>query len=280
MIHPRCAFRTRGGSPRLAVLAATLMYAAAATAAPAAPEPAKKPLTTTEVLAASGPADWRPLDPQHTVYLELASGRVVIELAPQFAPHQVQNVEALARGQYFDGLDVVRSQDNYVVQWADPTGKRPVTAGAARTLAAEFERPLRGLAITKLPDVDTYAGETGFVDGFPVAADPALGRAWLVHCYGMVGAGRDNDVDSGGGTELYAVIGQGMRHLDRNVTLLGPPQRSHSNSASSNHHGITARDAGHRHCVRTGSLLIHDDAEIHLHPFDIDPLTREPDLGG
>ena len=58
-------------------------------------------------------------------------------------------------------------------------------------------------------------------DGFPVAVDPGLGRAWLVHCYGMVGAGRDNDVDSGGGTELYAVIGQAPRHLDRNVTLLG-----------------------------------------------------------
>ena len=37
----------------------------------------------------------------------------------------------------------------------------------------------------------------------------------------MVGAGRDNDVDSGGGTELYVVIGQAPRHLDRNVTLLG-----------------------------------------------------------
>ena len=37
----------------------------------------------------------------------------------------------------------------------------------------------------------------------------------------MVGAGRDNDVDSGGGTELYAVIGQAPRHLDRNVTLVG-----------------------------------------------------------
>ena len=48
-----------------------------------------------------------------------------------------------------------------------------------------------------------------------------LGRAWLVHCYGMVGAGRDNDVDSGGGTELYVVIGHAPRHLDRNVTLLG-----------------------------------------------------------
>ena len=37
----------------------------------------------------------------------------------------------------------------------------------------------------------------------------------------MVGAGRDNDVDSGGGTELYVVIGQAPRQLDRNVTLLG-----------------------------------------------------------
>jgi peptidylprolyl isomerase len=44
---------------------------------------------------------------------------------------------------------------------------------------------------------------------------------WLVHCYGMVGAGRDNSPDSGGGTELYAVIGHAPRHLDRNVTLLG-----------------------------------------------------------
>lgn len=37
----------------------------------------------------------------------------------------------------------------------------------------------------------------------------------------MVGAGRDTAPDSGGGTELYAVIGHAPRHLDRNVTLLG-----------------------------------------------------------
>jgi peptidylprolyl isomerase len=44
---------------------------------------------------------------------------------------------------------------------------------------------------------------------------------WLVHRYGMVGAGRDNSPDSGGGTELFAVIGQAPRHLDRNDTLFG-----------------------------------------------------------
>jgi peptidylprolyl isomerase len=37
----------------------------------------------------------------------------------------------------------------------------------------------------------------------------------------MLGAGRENDPDSGGGTELYVVIGHAPRHLDRNVTLFG-----------------------------------------------------------
>jgi peptidylprolyl isomerase len=61
----------------------------------------------------------------------------------------------------------------------------------------------------------------GFSGGFPAVRDAARGEAWLAHCYAMVGAGRDEAPDSGGGTELYAVIGHAPRHLDRNVTLLG-----------------------------------------------------------
>jgi len=209
----------RSACRRAAGCAVMLLCAAAARAAAPA-QNVHRPPTAAEVLAASTAADWRALDPQNTLYLELPAGRVVIELMPQFAPNHVANVLALTRGGYFDGLSIVRSQDNYVVQWDDPDGKKSVGA-AHRTLAAEFERPLRGVSVTRLPDPDTYAAEVGFVDGFPVAADPASGRAWLVHCYGMVGAGRDSDVDSGGGTELYVVIGQAPRHLDRNVTLLG-----------------------------------------------------------
>ena len=212
--------RRRPAPWRRAVCAAAALLCAAAAPAPPPPQNAHRPPTAAEVLAASTAADWRALDPQNTLYLELATGRVVIELAPQFAPNHVTNVLALTRGRYFDGLAIVRAQDNYVVQWGDPDGKKSVGT-AHRTLAAEFERPLRGLSITRLPDPDTYAAEVGFVDDFPVAADPGSGRAWLVHCYGMVGAGRDTDVDSGGGTELYVVIGQAPRHLDRNVTLLG-----------------------------------------------------------
>ncbi len=181
---------------------------------------AKKTMTTAEVLAASTPADWRPIDPQNTLYMDLPAGRVIIELAPQFAPHYVANVEALTRQGYFNGLWVERVQDNYVAQWGDPEGKKPL-GNAQKTVAAEFERTSRGLSFMPLAEPDTYAPEVGFSDGFPTAIDPKLGRAWLIHCYGMVGAGRDTDVDSGGGTELYAVIGQAPRHLDRNVTLLG-----------------------------------------------------------
>ena len=212
-------------NPGAAIVAALLCAAPALPAPPATTSPATtpaahRPPTAAEVLAGSTAADWRALDPQNTLYVELASGRVVIELAPQFAPTHVTNVLALSRGKYFDGLPIERAQDNYVVQWGDREGKKPV-GSAHRTLAAEFERPLRGLSLTRLPDPDTYAAEVGFVDDFPVAADPGTGRAWLVHCYGMVGAGRGNDVDSGAGTELYVVIGQAPRHLDRNVTLLG-----------------------------------------------------------
>jgi peptidylprolyl isomerase len=219
--RPRtCAAGGRRSARGVSLAVAVLSIATALEAAPPASDSPTKAQTTAEVLAASTAADWRPLDAQHTLYMELAAGRVIIELVPQFAPRNVANVEALARGGYYDGLAIVRAQDNYVVQWGDAEGHKPVGA-AQRTVGAEFERPLRGLSITRLPDPDTYAAEVGFVDGFPVAADPVTGRAWLVHCYGMVGAGRDTDVDSGGGRELYVVIGQAPRHLDRNVTLLG-----------------------------------------------------------
>ena len=115
----------------------------------------------------------------------------------------------------------MRVQDNYVVQWGDAQAQRPL-GGAHRTLRAEFDRPIGpDLAFDPLADPDTYAPVTGFSAGFPAARDPARGRTWLTHCYGMVGAGRDNDENSGGGPELYAVIGQAPRQLDRNVTLVG-----------------------------------------------------------
>ncbi len=186
--------------------------------------PAARPLTSAEVLERSTPADWRLLDPENTLYFELTSGRVVIELAPAFAPNHVANIKTLARQRYFDGLFVIRSQDNYVVQWGDaeedPKKARPLGAAQA-TLGPEFDRPFGGLPFTVLADGDVYAAQSGHAGGFPAARDPAGGRAWLTHCYGALGVSRGNTADSGNGAGLYVVIGHAPRHLDRNITLAG-----------------------------------------------------------
>ncbi len=171
-------------------------------------------------LAGAPASAWRTIDPDDTLYVTLPQGRVVIELAPQFAPRYVANIRKLVRQGFFNGLPIFRVQDDAVMEWGDPTGQRSV-GFARRMVTAEFERPSRNLPFTALPDPDTYAPQVGFSDGFPAARDPVFGRAWLVNCYGMVGAARGENVDSGGGTALYAVIGGAERQWDRNTSMVG-----------------------------------------------------------
>lgn len=185
-----------------------------------------KKLSMAEIIGASVSSDWRPLNPNNTLYMELSSGRVVIELAPTFAPNHIENIKKLAQEKYWDGLAIVRSQDNYVVQWADPNSEKPELKrkikNAKETLPAEFEKPItESTPFVKLPDGDIYASEVGFADDFRVGRDKKKKRSWLLHCYGAIGAGRDTSVDSGGGSELYVVTGHAPRHLDRTITVIG-----------------------------------------------------------
>jgi cyclophilin family peptidyl-prolyl cis-trans isomerase len=199
------------------------------TGASAADKKAEKELppkpSVSDVLKGSKPADWRPLDADNTLYMELPQGRVVIELAPAFAPNHVKNIKALAREHYFDGLAILRSQDNFVVQWGDPheddEQARAVKA-AQKTLPGEFTVPLANDShFVRMRDIDGFAPQVGHSGGFPVGRDPKAGRTWLTHCYGMVGVARGNESDSGGGTSLYVVTGQAPRQLDRNITVVG-----------------------------------------------------------
>jgi len=179
-----------------------------------------KPVTVADLLANSPAQDWRSPDPGNTLYLDMPGGRVIIELAPRVAPLHVANITMLARAHYFDGLAVLRVQDNYVVQWADPAHQRPIPDGI-HLVAPEFTADRSaGRRFEPLAEHDVYAAQVGFLDGFPAGRDPHSGLVWLAHCYGMVGVGRDDPPESDG-TEMYAVIGHAPRQLDRNVTLVG-----------------------------------------------------------
>ena len=206
---------------RPALLACALCAALAPLHAPAQPQVRGMQ----EILASAPAADWRELDPERTLYMDLDSGRVVIELAPGFAPAHVRNIRTLAGEGFWDGAAIYRVQDNFVVQFGDANADDPAGArdlgGARRRLPAEFERSAAGLEFTELPDADGWAPQVGFAEGFPAGRDPVAGKAWLAHCYGMVGAGRDLEPDSSVGAELYVVIGQSPRQLDRNITVVG-----------------------------------------------------------
>ncbi len=177
-------------------------------------------LTPNQIVAAAPASAWRAVDPANLLVMDLAGDRrVVIELAPAFAPVHVANIRALARAGWWNGASIVRVQDNYVVQWAGAGNNKPLPPGTTAHPAAEYDREQSGLAIHPLGYPDAYAPATGYADGWPVADDGR--RAWLTHCYGMVGAGRDMPPDTGNGSELYAVIGQAPRHLDRNLAVVG-----------------------------------------------------------
>lgn len=184
-------------------------------------------LSPAEVLKQSQPSDWRALDAQNTVLMTVNGSTVIFELAPRFAPRHAANIRKLVSEGYFDGLAVIRVQDNFVSQWGDPVDeekepeKLKPLGGAEAKLPAEFSIPLAKLPIARLKDVDGYAPITGFLDGMPVAANPKTGRAWIPHCYGVIGAGRGNAVDSSNGSSLYTIIGQAPRALDLNITVVG-----------------------------------------------------------
>lgn len=199
------------------ILAALLPLLAAA----APPPEAKPPATAGEILAASGPGDWQAFPDEDVLLLDFDGGRrVAIALAPAFAPVHVDNIRKLVRAGWFGGITINRVQDNYVVQWGDATEKKPLPAVIVAAPPAEYERSAAGLGLRALPYPDPYAARVGHAGGWPVAAD-GKGLAWLPHCYGMVGVGRNIAPDTGTGAELYVVNGHAPRHLDRNIATVG-----------------------------------------------------------
>jgi cyclophilin family peptidyl-prolyl cis-trans isomerase len=173
--------------------------------------------------------------------MDLASGkRVVIQLMPPpFSQGWVGNIRKLAAARFWDGTSINRVQDNYVVQWGDATEKKVLPKGLVTVGESEYETrsqqnwsadgvAVQGDIMPKMTRIRSGLGNwnlDGFSKGWPIASDPINPEEhmnlWPVHCYGMVGVGRDMPPNTGTGAELYAVIGHAPRHLDRNIALVG-----------------------------------------------------------
>jgi peptidylprolyl isomerase len=208
----------------LAFAALLALLTAAASAEPPAwrPAPVAGATEPAEVIASSAASDWRPIDPENLLVMDLAGGgQVIVELAPDFAPVHIANMRRFARAGWWSGATIYRVQDNYVAQWGNGDAEVPLPEGVVAEPPAEYERPTAGLSLRPLGFPDSYAPVAGHAGGWPVAWDPERNMAWLTHCYASVGVGRDLAPSTGTGGELYAVIGHGPRHLDRNIANVG-----------------------------------------------------------
>jgi len=210
------------------------------------------PLAPSEIVAAAPASDWVAIQPSDLLVMDLPplagkARRVVIQLIPApFSQGWVGNIRKLAAAHWWDGMAVTRVQDNYVAQWGDPNGEtpkaKPLPPGLVTVPESEYivhptyqrgdtkaqRQTLLSLGVQdngslKPNDRDAYSESTTLYLGWPIGTGNDHGRPsiWPVHCYGMVGVGRNLSPDTGSGAELYTVIGHAPRHLDRNIALVG-----------------------------------------------------------
>ncbi len=173
--------------------------------------------SSADIIAASTKEDWKALDPENTLYIELEKRRVVIALSPSLAPKHVANIKKLARAGFYNGLTFYRVIDGFVAQGGDALETR---SKELPTLAAEFETATpKEFSFYEMKDRDGYAPRVGFIDGLPIGYDPKTRGAWHLHCPGALAMARGDEPDTAKG-EFYISLQQ-TRYLDRNMTVLG-----------------------------------------------------------
>ncbi|RVT46891.1 peptidylprolyl isomerase [Rheinheimera sediminis] len=163
-------------------------------------------------------AGWQTLPQDNLLYLETDQGRIVILLAPQFAPEHVKRVKELVKNRFYDGVTFYRVIEGFVAQFGVPEHE-----WGSRTkltpMKAEFSWPVNGrdpYLLVQRPDL--LAEETGFNQGFAVAREQ--NQEWLVHCPGVVNMARANEPDTAV-ADIAIMLGQAPRHLDKNMSAFG-----------------------------------------------------------
>ena len=95
-------------------------------------------------------------DPENTLYMDLPTGRVVIELRPDLAPNHVARIKELTREGFYDGILFHRVIPGFMAQGGDPSGTG--RGGTGQKLKQEFsgERHERGTcSMARTPDPDS-----------------------------------------------------------------------------------------------------------------------------
>lgn len=204
-----------------AILACLLLSSCACLCTNAQPvKKTNKRLSPSEIIKQAPANHWQVIDPHNTLYIELESGRVIVELNPLLAPNHAQQFRDLAKEDFYKGLNFYRFVEGFVAQGGDMLEKRIVKIAKKAIRSERVHQSKTPLNVTYLDKSDGYAPKSGFLNGFAVGANDNGTQYWQTHCPGAFAMARSNDPHSGG-TEFYIVIGQAPRYLDKNLTVFG-----------------------------------------------------------
>ena len=169
------------------------------------------------LLIGAAPTGWRVPDPARLLVIDTNRGRIVIEMEPRVAPKAVERVSLLARRGTYDGLLFHRVIDKFVAQTGNPNNR---DGGGTELPDIKPEFWVREPASQVTWVRTTNDGREGMIGSLPIAKgiDPIM-PAWVAHCAGMVGMGRQADPNTAN-SEIYITRGS-TRGLDHDYTLFG-----------------------------------------------------------
>ncbi|MEO0399612.1 MAG: peptidylprolyl isomerase [Pseudomonadota bacterium] len=173
-------------------------------------------------------ADWRTVDPENMLVMDLPSGEVVIELRPDIAPLHVDRLKTLTRQGFYDGLKFHRVIEGFMAQGGDP--KNDGTGGSELpNLEGEFVHDAGGLPEFSVIGRDRVAARIGFSKGLPIAAEPDSLKSfradrrvlgWPAHCPGVMSMARATRPNSAN-SQFFLMIGDSRSSLDKRYSVWG-----------------------------------------------------------
>jgi peptidylprolyl isomerase len=172
------------------------------------------------------PRNWRQVDPENTLYIDTAHGRIVIELYPEVAPHHVERIKTLTRAGFYDGLTFHRVIDGFMAQTGDPLG----TGEGASNLPDLHEEFMfrRGPDMPFVEAANQGGARVGFYKTLPIESQPdaqmqvtADGRvsANARHCQGVVSMARSDSPNSA--NSQFFIMRAANSALDKRYTIFG-----------------------------------------------------------
>ena len=172
------------------------------------------------------PRNWRPVDPENTLYIDTVHGRIVVELYPEIAPRHVERIKTLTRGNFYNGLLFHRVIDEFMAQTGDPLGTGQ-GASSLPDLREEFMFR-RGPEMPFIQAAEQSRARLGFYKALPIESQPdaqmavtADGRvsANALHCQGVVSMARAEPVNSA--NSQFFIMRQPNSALDKRYTIFG-----------------------------------------------------------